>query len=356
MKILTKYILKSVLGPLLGGVFIFTVMILGTTFINLLGEFESYHISLLTNLKLLSLYIPQNLLYGSTMAVLLATILGLGNLTSHSETIAMRAGGLSYFRLAAPVLFIGLAVSISGIILNEYATPYAYRMLQKMKAEIISEGSSQVIYNFNRPLYSSDGKLDKIIYAERFTPKTRQLENVLIVEKADGRVTRTIEAAVMHWDGRSWFFNQGRINQISPENLYPIFVKQAKVKYPLNITPGQIEESQIPPEEKSISELNRLATGAQKQLYLIYLYRKTAIPFASLIFALLGIPLALRPQRRTNAAGVGLCLLFVLVWWALYALGNVLARNGMVSPFIGSWLANFVMAGYGIYNFTKVKT
>lgn len=377
MKILTKYIAKAILGPLFFGIFAFTIMILGATFINILREFEQYHLPLLTQLKLLSLYIPKNLLIGSALAVLLATILGLGNLTGHSETTAMRAGGLSYFRLAVPVLVIGLAISVFGIFLTEYVAPSSYRMMEKMRAQLTNSAIIGTVYNFSHDFFNNDGSLQKRIYAFKFEPKTQQLEKVLIEEVSEYKIRRTIEAEVMHWDGQSWFFTQGRINEIGSENFYPIFIKKGKVNYPMNLTPVQITESQIPPEEQSISELSRVIksiplpkkltsalTSAEsptlrmieiRRSLLVELYGKIAMPFASFIFALLGIPLALRTQRRSNAAGFGLCLLFMLLWWILYMIGTSMARMGMISPFIGAWLANIVTAGYGVYVFSKVK-
>jgi lipopolysaccharide export system permease protein len=377
MKIVTKYITKAVLGPLFFGIFAFTIMILGATFINLLREFEEYHLSLLAQLKMLSLYIPKNLLMGSTLAVLLATILGLGNLTGHSETIVMRAGGLSYLRLAMPVLLIGLAISGFGIFITEYIAPASYRVLEKMRTQITDASVAGTIYNFSHDFFNRDGNLEKRVYAYKFEPKVQQLEKVLIEEVTDYKISRTIEAEVMYWNGASWFFNQGRINQISSENFYPIFIKRGKVNYPMNLTPEQITESQIPPEEQSISELSRIINSIplpkklsstlspndsplkkileKRRSLLVELYGKIAMPFASFIFALLGIPLALRPQRRSNAAGFGLCLLFMLLWWILYMIGTSMARIGMINPFLGAWLANLVTAGYGIYVFSKVK-
>lgn len=376
MKILTRYITRAVLGPLFFGIFAFTIMILGATFINIMREFEQYHLPLLVQLKLLTLYIPKNLLIGSALAVLLSTILGLGNLTAHSETIAMRAGGLSYFRLAVPVLIVGLAVSGLGIFITEYVNPYSYRVLERMRAEILAPGTVDTIYDFKQFIPNA-GAPEKIIYAKKFDPKKQELNNVIIIEITDGKVSRTIQAATMYWKGKSWFFNQGRIHQISQENLYPILVKRAIVKYPLDLTPGQIVESRIPPEEQSISGLKKIIQSLtpkktevelpsdsqvedpkiqyERRSLLVELYGKIAKPFASVIFALIGIPLALRPQRRSNAAGFGLCLLFLLLWWILYMIGSSMARMGMISPFIGAWLANMVTAAYGIYVFTKVK-
>ena len=83
--------------------------------------------------------IPENVTIGASISVLLGILLGIGNLTSHSETIAMRAGGLSYSSLAKPILIIGLTVSIFGVLLNEYVVPSSIRTYQQLKAEAVSE-------------------------------------------------------------------------------------------------------------------------------------------------------------------------------------------------------------------------
>ncbi len=358
MKILEKYIIKEVIGPVFFGIFAFTSLFLGMLLIDLLRMAEKYHLSLLFTLKLLSLKLPEYVTIGFPISVLLAILIGIGKLTSHSETIAMRAGGLSYSKLATPILIIGLVVSISGVLLNEYVVPVSRRVYDKMKDEAVNKEASGTIYEFSKTFKDKD--IRKLIYAETYEPKVKELHNVIIQEVIDGKLQRTISALVMYWDGKGWYFNHGQIYQFSSDNLYPITVDQGRFNYELSLTPKEIERFDESPENKSISELNRYINkfakeGVERQRLLVDLHNKLSIPFASFVFAILGTPLALRPQRRSNAAGFGLCIIYILIWYGFMGFGGFLARTGAVPAFLGAWLPNIVLAGYGIYVFLRVK-
>lgn len=360
MKVLNKYLIKEVLGPLFFGVFTFTSIYLGIHFIDLLNKAGKYHFSLLFIGKLLSLLIPQYLTQAAPVAVLLAALLGLGKLTSHSETIAMRAGGMSYGRLAVPVLIVGLSVSVFCVLMNEYVVPIAVRTFDRVMDEAIKKESDSVIFRFNKDFYEN-GKLKKLVYANRYLPKQKEFRGVTIQEFTNGKLSRTVLASKMYWNGQAWFFNKGRIFQYYSDSLYPIIVDHGQVKYQLTLTPKEIEEVNEEPEKKSISELGRyidkfVEGKSEKQRLLVDWHMKFSIPFASLIFALLGTPLALQPQRRSNASGFGLCIIFILLWYILMGLGTTLAKAGSIPPFIGAWLPNIILAGYGVFIFTKVKS
>lgn len=358
MKILTKHILKAIAGPLFGGIFAFTSVFLGMQLITLLRMAEEYHFPLIFTLKLLSLLIPQYVTIGASISVLFAVLLGIGNLTGHSETIAMRAGGLSYAKLATPILIVGLSVSIAGVLMNEYLVPVSLQTYDKMKVEAMSKEARGTIYQFNKAFHDKD--MQKLIYADTYEPKAKEFHNIVIQELVHSKLHRTISAAVMYWDGKGWYFTQAQIYQYATDSLFPITVDKGRVNYDLNITPKEIEQIDVSPEEKSISELNnyikKFAKGVERQQLLVDLNNKLAIPFASLVFAILGTPLALRPQRRTNAAGFGLCIIYILVWYGFMGLGSSLARGGSIPAFLGAWLPNIVLAGYGLYVFLKVKS
>lgn len=360
MKILSKYLTKEILGPFLFGLFAFLSIFSGLLFIDLLKDAEQYHLSIFFILKLLLLKLPEYVTQCTPIAVLLAALLGLGKLTSHSETIAMRAGGLTYSKLAAPVLVLGLIVSITGVLFNEYLVPYTTRTYDILEDEAASKEASAVISHFRQDFFTK-GNLTKRIYARRYDPTAKVFRRVNIIEFNKGKASRLIEAVDMYWkDGEGWIFENGIIYQLLNDSYYSIIIDKGRVHYQLNLTPKEIKQLDEEPEYKSITELSKyidrfFPEGDKRRELLVELHTKFAIPFASFIFALLGTPLALQPQRRSNAAGFGLCIIFILIWYGLMGLGNALGRGGSIPPFIGAWLPNFVLAGYGLYVFAKVK-
>ena len=360
MKILSKYLTKEIIGPFLFGLFAFLSIFSGLLFIDLLKDAEQYHLSIFFILKLLLLKMPEYVTQCTPIAVLLAALLGLGKLTSHSETIAMRAGGLSYSKLAAPVLVLGLIVSITGVLFNEYLVPFTNRTYDRLEDEAASREASAAIYHFKQDFYT-DGILGKRFYARVYDPTTKEFQDVNIIEFNEGKASRLIEAVDMHWkDGEGWIFENGIIYQFLTDSYYSIIIDKGRVNYQLNLTPKDIKQLDEDPEYKSITELRKyidrfFPEGDKRRELLVDLHTKFALPFASLVFALLGTPLALQPQRRSNAAGFGLCIIFILIWYALMGLGNALGRSGSIPPFIGAWLPNFALTGYGLYVFAKVK-
>ncbi|HEY8464205.1 MAG TPA: LptF/LptG family permease [Bacillota bacterium] len=360
MKILTKYILKEISGPLLFGFFAFLSMFLGLAFIDILGDANKYQLTLGLIVKLLVLRTPEYMIQTTPIAVLLGTLLGLGNLTSHSETIAMRASGLNFVQLVVPVMLIGLFTSIGGVILNEYVVPRALRAYESAKDAALRERKTGVIPHFSYDFREGD-VIQKRLYAVRFDPASETMDQVTIEEFKNGQLSRIIQTSKMYWEGGGWFFKKGSIYQINDDNFYPIKVEEGYIKYQLNLTPTEIRRYDEDPDNKSISELRAYINkhtakkSKERQQLLVDWHMKFSIPCASFILALLGTPVALQPQRRSGAAGFGLCILFILCWYALMGIGSYLAGASIIAPFFGAWLPNLVLAGYGIHIFTKVK-
>ena len=360
MKILSKYLTKEILGPFLFGLVAFLSISSGIFFVEFLRGADKYSLTFFFTVKLLLLRLPEYITQCAPIAVLFAALLGLGKLTSHSETIAMRAGGMTYSRLAFPVLVLGLLMSITGVLFNEFLVPVTTRAYDQLKYEATSRKASSLIHNFNRDFFTK-GNLTKRIYARRYDPTAKVFRRVNIIEFNKGKASRLIEAVDMYWkDGEGWIFENGIIYQLLNDSYYSIIIDKGRVHYQLNLTPKEIKQLDEEPEYKSITELSKyidrfFPEGDKRRELLVELHTKFAIPFASFIFALLGTPLALQPQRRSNAAGFGLCIIFILIWYGLMGLGNALGRGGSIPPFIGAWLPNFVLAGYGLYVFAKVK-
>ena len=116
MRILDRYILKELLGPFFFGICVFASILVGTGPLFRIAQYISqYGASLWTCVKLLTFSLPGIIALTFPMAMLLASLMSFGRLSSSSEIVAMKCGGLSFYRLAAPVFLVAFGVSMASI-------------------------------------------------------------------------------------------------------------------------------------------------------------------------------------------------------------------------------------------------
>ena len=87
----------------------------------------------------------------------------------------------------------------------------------------------------------------------------------------------------------------------------------------------------------------------QIDVFEVEIYKKYSIPFACLVFTLIGAPLGFRVKRGGFGIAAGLSLFFFLLYWASLIGGEKLADRGIVTPFMGMWLVNVVLGVFGLY-------
>lgn len=82
--------------------------------------------------------------------------------------------------------------------------------------------------------------------------------------------------------------------------------------------------------------------------YRVEIYKKYSIPFACMVFVLIGAPLGMMARKGGFGMGAGLSLGFFLFYWAFLIGGEKLADRTVLSPFWGMWAANIVLGAAGI--------
>ena len=83
--------------------------------------------------------------------------------------------------------------------------------------------------------------------------------------------------------------------------------------------------------------------------YLVEAHKKYALPVACLVFSLLGAPLGALARRGGIGMGVGLSIGFFVLYWACLIGGEKLADRGIISPWVGMWIANIILGVLGLY-------
>ncbi|NLW56266.1 MAG: YjgP/YjgQ family permease [Firmicutes bacterium] len=357
MRIITKYLVKELMGPFLFGVLAFSGMFLGSSLVNVIQWAERFQVPFWSILKLWFYTVPENMAYGVYIGILLATLLGLGRLTSHSETIAMQAGGVSFLRIATPVLLIGLAVSGVSFFLNETIAPAAKLAYRQERAYLSQDKPKGVVEEY---FYNEKGKngFQRLIYAEKYYVAEERFINIMIQEVQDGNLVRTIKSKELLWGDEGWYFKEGEIFYYREDSVVPVRVTEGYNPSGFEKTPAQVRKMAQRPEEMSWWDLrwylkNTEVNAKTRRRLEVQLHLKTAFPFACFIFALLGTPLALQSQRRTASAGLGICLINVIFYYLLMSLGTFLGQTGVTPPWVGAWLQNIVLGSYGGYLFIK---
>ena len=181
MRILDRYILKELLGPFLFGICVFSSILVGTGPLFRIAKYISqYGASLWTCIKLLTLSLPGIIALTFPMAVLLASLMAFGRLSSSSEIVAMKCGGLSFYRLATPVLLLAFGVSLFSMAFNEVLVPraneaYSYIVHYEIMKNTRPKSQEHIVIKD-----IVGGELERLTYARSFDEEISMMRGVTI--------------------------------------------------------------------------------------------------------------------------------------------------------------------------------
>ena len=277
------------------------------------------------------------------IAVLVATMATLSIFSKNSEITAMKASGISLYRIGAPIFFAACLITVVLFFFSEWVTPRANQKVNHIKrVEIKKEqarGSfkqegiwyrgEKGIYNFN--LYdSSEQKLQGIslyFMAPDFSPRTQVL------------------AKEAYWRGDLWEGFQVQVITISPEGK-PSMQEFAQMVMPIRETPLDFGEIQLSPQEMGFFDLRKYALklsaeGGKATPYFADMHAKIAFAFVPLILAITGILFSVRSERSGGVArSIGLGIIIGFSYWIVHAFAVSFGRSDVLPPIVAAWLTN----------------
>ncbi|MBI5699602.1 LptF/LptG family permease [Candidatus Saganbacteria bacterium] len=353
-KIIDRYIFKELIDPFLFGLFSFSLILSASMILfELVRAVVLSGMPLLVALQLFIFRLPTVVVYIFPMATLLAALLGFGRLSKDSEITAFRASGISLFRLIVPVLALGLMISFVNLVFNEIVVPEANKAAKNLLFEVSTKKAPRVEENVFVPEMEK-GALKRIFYARRM--KGKQLEGVIVSEFQDGRLSQIINAKTAQYlpERSTWQFNDGTVYLLSEGGEYRHLIKFDRQYVAIKYTPSDLAAGDKSPDDMSIGELRdyiklKEKMGVKVVDHKIQLNFKMALPFASLVFALLGAPLGLSPRRASSSIGLGLSIIVIFVYYVLIFTSFAFGELELISPFLSAWLPNIVTGGLGYY-------
>jgi Predicted permeases len=357
MRRLDRLVLSEIIGPFFGSALLFTGLFLAGGEFMRLAEYAQQGVApwLIAQLVLLSL--PPIIALTFPMAMLLAALLGMGRMSGDSEVVAITAAGVSFPRVVVPIAAFALLVSLGGVYINDTIVPVSARGRQA----IIDQQKQRIGQTVSSNAVAAQFRRDNELYDIRAEGGLQGgvLHRVSVVYWKGGRVVRTLYAdearwvpGTLDWTLSSDFYG----TDYSGANKLIISGKAGTTEaVPLG-TPEEMEALKRPEIEvttRGLQERVRVLraggneTGARAAE--VEIARRVAVPFATLVFALVGAPLGVRPQRAGKGVGFGLSVIITFVYWIALQFASVLGRGGTLPPGLAVMLPNVIGILLGLY-------
>jgi lipopolysaccharide export system permease protein len=358
IKTLDRYIIKELFDPFLFGLGAFTAILSASMILfDLVRAVVVRGMPVLTAAQIFLYKLPSTAVYIFPMATLLAALLSFAKLSSQSEIVAFKAGGISLYRIIVPVLVFGLSVSLVTLLCYEVVVPRANLAATNLMVEVQAKKSPKIQKNILIPEVENDA-LKRMYFAGSL--KGNMMEDVVVEEFTEGKLSQIINAQEARWDKdkNTWLFTNGIIYLLSDTGEYKHLIRFKEQYMTIKYTPADFYIGDRKPEEMNMSELKKFIKLKKKMgeatvdLQIQY-YLKGAIPFSCLVFVLLGAPLGLSPQRSSSSIGLGLSVLIVFFYYFLTFATMAIGELGLISPVVSAWLPNVITGGIGAYILNK---
>lgn len=361
VRILDKYIFREVCKAFLFGICAFSAVFIGSgTLFKIAKYITDYGASLSAVVKVFVFGLPNVIMWTFPMSMLLATLLTFGRLSSSSEITAMKSCGIGFFRIAMPAILLGFLVSIVAILFNEHVVPWANTAYRNVVYYEIQGNSGAKSQDHIILKDIKDGQIQRLLYARRYDADSQSLQSITLQEfDGAGKVSHVENAEYAEFTGKEWVMHNGMLYDISDGESEHTLRFNTQV-LPINASPRQIVREQKNPEELTMKELKAQIRIMKTQYvdtskFETELYQRITVPMASLIFALVGVPLGLQPTRNSSSAGFAMSVIIIFFYYALMTMANAIGRSGALSPMLAVWIPNVVGLIAGLFLIRKAS-
>lgn len=358
--IIDRYMLKQFLQTFFFAIFGLCVVFVIVDLIENIDDFLNTNSGLGVIMKYYLYYLPSIIKLLTPVATLLAVLFSIGRLSTNSEIIAMKSGGVSLYRILLPFLFIGVVISIFQVYFCGWVVPKSIQEKYIIESVNLKRGiSTGPIYDLyfrespNRNLilmyYNSDSYEGNQAAIEEYTPGKHP------------RLAKRIESQNIYWDTlkKHWFLTNVIIREYKNNKI--VFSKKDTMLLKMKISHNQLVTLRKTSEEMNYIELKAYIDllkngGKDVRKQMVEYHGNYAYPFASIVVILFGVPFASIKRRGGIAVQIGAALLVSFIYILSTKFSQTIGYAAGWNPFIAGWLANIIFAVIGLFVIFKTKT
>lgn len=291
-------------------------------------------------------------------AVLLGTLLTLGTLSRHSEITALKAGGISLYRIILPLLFFSLIVSFFSFLGNEYIVPFTnQRTRYLLDVQVRKEQPANFFKNY-KIWYRNDHRIFNI---QLLDPQEKILKGFTLYQFDDHfRCTQRIDAREVKWLNGRWRLYNGAVRDFGEGGSIRI-TPFREIEFYLKENWESFQKIERASREMSYTELRTYiqkiqSSGYDATRYLVEFYSKHSYPLLNIIMVLIGIPFALKTGRSGGVAlNIGISVMIGFAYGVTFYIFLSFGKSGILPPFLSSWIPTLLFGLTGIFTLMSVR-
>lgn len=349
-KLIDMYILKRFFNLL---VFIIAAGIIIFLAVDLIENLDKF-IDRNVDWKITALYylyfIPYVIYLILPVTVLLTVLFSLGGMASANEIIALKASGVSMYRILFVLMAPGFFISLFTLGFGETLVPYYNKQRMDIFRHEVKQLPRSSAMRRGR-IYLTDGP-NRYVHIGHFNGETMTAFNVVVLTVDDNILTDRIDAKRMVYMNNHWVVYDAVSRQFRGDSMRvekePVFDYRV-----LKFTPEELFKIELKPEEMNYWELQEfteklMSTGADARRWRVDLQAKLATPFAAFIIVIFGVPIAIVKRRSGIMVGFGIALLSAFFYFGTTQSGKMLAYKGIIEPDLAVWGGHVIFALIGI--------
>ncbi|MFC2062145.1 LptF/LptG family permease [Elusimicrobiota bacterium] len=338
---------------------LFTFILLIDRLFQLMTLFLNKGVSFMAIIQLILYSIPTIMVLAMPMGIVTSGILTFGRMAYDGEITAVRTSGISLKPLVVPVMLMTLFITVLMFPFNYYLAPYSQNAFRTKITKIAFQDPALRIEE------------STLIEIEPYTllcfevnQKKKTLKEIIIYKNpTDEEPSMSITARKGSWqttkDGRLVLkLTNGTIKHQPEDN--PQKLSNIKFnKYSITLrTPENAKKISKSIESMTAhelrSEIKRLKSkGLPAHKIATRYYLRGALAGSIPVMMLIGIPLGIRAESKGKTIGIGLSLMVISAYYFLMVTGIKISFNHIVSPIIGVWLPNIIVAIIGLCLFSR---
>jgi len=343
-RILDRYIFREIAVTWLGVTMVLLMILLTNQFARILGDVAKGKLPKNAAFDVIGLSAAQYLTILVPIGLFLAVMLALGRLYRDSEMPAMMACRVGPSGIYRPLMWLLVPLALGVAWLSIVGTPTALIKISQIAAEAKREAD---LASIEPGRFTVIGPDRAVVYGERISPDG-VMENVFLERQVSGNVVEVVVAKRGEQvesedpDTRLLVLHEGRRYEGVPGT--PSFRVVEFVEHGI---PYQLPSLRASNPRPRAMTFGRLRTSSDPE-HIAELQWRLSVPIATVLLALLAVPLARSRPREGRYGRIAIGMLVFIIYLNLLSAAKAWTEEGTISPLLGLWWVHGCVALFTI--------